>query len=166
MHVSPVSFPCSLHFSVKASGVLRSGSGPRKIHVASPLAHIQHLAKKSTRAAAAQKPWCECSSLAGPSLHNPRWFGPNLCSQRHVHAANGQKWSCAYRFQNQFSHLFLSIYKQQHYPPTPVICTNLFLRKKDHSCFICASLLDVGFIIFVSPPSDSALLFSQAVSPM
>lgn len=39
------------------------------------------------------------------------------------------------------------------------------LPKKDPSCFICASLLDVGFITFVSPPSDSALLFSQAVSP-
>lgn len=51
--VSPTSFLWSLHFSAKASGVLRSGSGPRKIHMASPLTLIQHLAKKSTRATAA-----------------------------------------------------------------------------------------------------------------
>lgn len=62
------------------------------------------------------------------------------------------------------NHVHVSIYKQQHYAENalqPVTCSNLFLRKKDHSCFICASLLDVGFITFISPPSDSALLFHR-----
>lgn len=53
------------------------------------------------------------------------------------------------------------------HPPTPVICTNLFLRKKDPACFICAPLLgDVEFIIgLLYSPSDSALIFFTGCIP-
>lgn len=65
------------------------------------------------------------------------------------------------------NHMHVSIYKQQHYEentlqPQSYVRTSPSERK---TSLICVSLLDVGFTIFVSPPSDSALLFSQAISP-
>lgn len=64
------------------------------------------------------------------------------------------------------NHMHISIYK--HYAENilhPQSYVQTSSSKKDHSCFICASLLNVGFTTFVSSPSDSALLFSQGISP-
>lgn len=113
------------YIPVKASGVLRRGSGSCKIHVASPLTLIQHLAKKSTRATAAWTPRPECSSLAGPSLPAQLivvWSKPLFTLRHHA----GSQWAemklCiqdpepifTFKFVSN-NHMHVSIYKQQHY---------------------------------------------------
>lgn len=103
-------------------------------------------------------------------------WSKHLFTPRHVHTA---KWSeiklciqvpepiftCKFVSKN---HMHISINKQQHYAENilhPQSYVQTSTSKKDHSCFICASLLNVGFTIVVSSPSDSALLFSQGISP-
>lgn len=124
-YVSPTSFLWSLHSSIKASGVLRSGSGPHKIHVASPLTRIQHLAKKKTRATAARTPWSECSSFAGPSLPAQSivfWSRP-LFTLRRAHSQWAEMKLCIQVPEPIFTfvsknHMQISIYKQQQKTPS------------------------------------------------
>lgn len=101
-YASPKSSPWFLCFSIKASGVSRSGSGPCECDVASSLTlSFSVFANEHKSSSKNARVWEKQPSPAPACLHNPQWFGPNLCLHWEMcRQAGVQKWSCAYRFQN------------------------------------------------------------------
>lgn len=112
----------SICFSIKASGVLRSGSGPRKYHVASSLILSFNILQTEHKSSSKNAPvWKKQPSQAPADLHSPQWFGPHLCLRWDTCNRCAEVKLCirvpelTVTFKIVLKkHMYIDIYKQQH----------------------------------------------------